>query len=476
MTSRPPERPDPEKVAKELQRVRDFIQRAETLPRDSKAEKLLEVTRIIAERPPERRRVVIFTESLVTQDYLRRMLVARGGYVPEAVTLFRGTNESPRANQALERWEEEVGAHLPAYQKPSRSVAVRLALVHEFKTRSQVFISTEAGAKGLNLQFCDTIINYDLPWNPQRIEQRIGRCHRYGQEHDVTVINFLASDNEAQRLTFEILSRKLDLFGKVLDASDVVLHEPSTDAPEKLVSVLGNDFEAKLRRIYERARTVDEIAAELRRLREEMETQRSRYEETWARTAGLIETRFDQRVKQAFRRLQADLPKGLAHLDREMEQLIAGYLSASGVSYRRQSDDGHVRFEFAASPRLPEGFEKGGTVVAGRGNDADEFDSLHPGHPLVQAAVEEARAAAQQPFFVIWKLDASAPEELQASKGKPGRLVLSRVRYDGFERTDRLIPTVLIAGNNSPLELECGRWLLDQAPRSGRCSRAASTD
>jgi superfamily II DNA or RNA helicase len=462
-----PERPDPEKVAKELQRVRDFIQRAETLPRDSKAEKLLEVTRIIAERPPERRRVVIFTESLVTQDYLRQMLVARGGYVPEAVTLFRGTNESPRANQALERWEEEVGGNLPSYQKPSRTVAVRLALVHEFKTRSQVFISTEAGAKGLNLQFCDTIINYDLPWNPQRIEQRIGRCHRYGQEHDVTVINFLASDNEAQRLTFEILSRKLDLFGKVLDASDVVLHEPSTDAPEKLVSVLGNDFEAKLRRIYERARTVDEIAAELRRLREEMETQRTRYEETWARTAGLIETRFDQRVKQAFRRLQADLPKGLAHLDREMEQLIAGYLSASGVSYQRQSDDGHVRFEFTASPRLPEGFEEGGTVVAGRGNEADGFDSLHPGHPLVQAAIEEARAATQQRFRVTWKLDRSAPEELREFKGKPGRLVLSRVRYDGFERTDRLIPTVLMEGNDSPLGLDSGHWLLDKAPRRG---------
>ena len=453
---------------KELQRVRDFIQRAETLPRDSKTEKLLEVTRIIAERSPERQRVVIFTESLVTQDYLRQMLVARGGYVPEAVTLFRGTNESPRANQALQRWEEEVGRNLPSYQKPSRTVAVRLALVHEFKTRSQVFISTEAGAKGLNLQFCDTIINYDLPWNPQRIEQRIGRCHRYGQEHDVTVINFLASDNEAQRLTFEILSRKLDLFGKVLDASDDVLHEPSTDAPETLVGALGNDFEAKLRRIYERARTVDEIEAELRRLREEMEEQRNKFEETWARTAGLIETRFDQRVKQAFRRLQADLPRGLARLDGELDQLIAGYLSASGIAYLRQPDDGHVRFEVAASPRLPEGFEKGATVVAGRGNEADGFDSLHPGHPLVQAAIEEARAATEQRFRVTWKLDRSAPEELRVCKGKPGRLVLSRVRYDGFERTDRLIPTVLMESSDSPLGLECALAARQAAaPRHG---------
>ena len=84
-----------------------------------------------------------------------------------------------------------------------------------------------------------------------------------------------------------------------------------------------------------------------------------------------------------------------------------------------------VRFEVAASPRLPEGFEKGATVVAGRGNEADGFDSLHPGHPLVQAAIEEARAATEQRFRVTWKLDGSAPEELRVcAKGKPGRLVL----------------------------------------------------
>jgi SNF2 family DNA or RNA helicase len=86
-----------------------------------------------------------------------------------------------------------------------------------------VLVCTEAGAKGLNLQFCETIINYDLPWNPQRIEQRIGRCHRYSQQRDVTVVNFIARDNEAHHLTFEILSQKLDLFGKVLDASDHVM-------------------------------------------------------------------------------------------------------------------------------------------------------------------------------------------------------------------------------------------------------------
>ena len=139
-------------------------------------------------------------------------------------------------------------------QGPSREVAVRLALVHEFRTRSKVLVCTEAGAKGLNLQFCETVINYDLPWNPQRIEQRIGRCSRYSQQHDVTVVNFIAHDNEANRLTFEILSQKLDLFGKVLDASDHVLYEPRTDAPEIVVSALSVELETDLRNICRRSR------------------------------------------------------------------------------------------------------------------------------------------------------------------------------------------------------------------------------
>src|SRR5205823_14991125 len=137
----------------------------------------------------------------------------QSGIPDQSITLFRGQNDSPRATEALRVWESEAG--LPPEQRPSRDVALRLALVHEFKARSTVFISSEAGAKGLNLQFCETLVNYDLPWNPQRIEQRIGRCHRYGQKRGVTVINFVASDNEAQRLTLEILMKKLNLFGVV---------------------------------------------------------------------------------------------------------------------------------------------------------------------------------------------------------------------------------------------------------------------
>jgi superfamily II DNA or RNA helicase len=458
------EAPDPGLIETELQRVRNFIERAESLPRDSKAEKLLDVMRVVRERPPERRRVVIFTESLVTQAYLESLLIKKGGYKAEDITLFRGTNDSARANQALERWQHEIGEALPSYQRPSRPVAVRLALVHEFKTRSQLFISTEAGAKGLNLQFCDTIINYDLPWNPQRIEQRIGRCHRYSQEHDVTVINFLAADNEAQRLTLDILIRKLDLFGKVLDASDVVLHEPSTDAPETLAGALGSDFEVRLRRIYERARTLDEITQELQRLREEMDEERKNFEQTWARTAGLIETRFDQRVKQVFRRLQADLPKALAHFDNEVDRLITGFLCASEIPHLRLRVGGQVRFQLSPSPDLPDGWKDGGVVAVGRAQDPENADPLHLAHPLVRAAVEEARAATRKRFSVGWILDETAPPQLKANKGRRGRLVLTRIRYEGFERVDRLVPAAVLEREAVPIDVECALWLLDHPP------------
>ncbi|HTE55218.1 MAG TPA: SNF2-related protein [Kofleriaceae bacterium] len=225
---------DPGAVAAELSRVNSFIARARSITSDTKATKLLEAITMLrarGERGEGSGRVVVFTESLTTQDYLRAELL-EAGIDDRDITLFRGNNDSPRAREALEIWRAEVEKDLPAYTRPTPDVAVRLALVHEFKTRSHIFLSTEAGAKGLNLQFCDTLINYDLPWNPQRIEQRIGRCHRYGQRRDVVVVNFSSTDNEAQRLLLDILMTKLDLFGRVLDASDVILHEPTTDTPE----------------------------------------------------------------------------------------------------------------------------------------------------------------------------------------------------------------------------------------------------
>ena len=110
-------------------------------------------------------------------------------------------------------------------------------------------IATEAGAEGINLQFCSLVINYDLPWNPQRIEQRIGRCHRYGQKFDVVVVNFVDLSNEADRRVYELLDQKFQLFNGVFGASDEVLGAIGS----------GVDFERRIAEIYQRCRDPETI-------------------------------------------------------------------------------------------------------------------------------------------------------------------------------------------------------------------------
>ena len=427
----------------ELRQVEEFVRRARSLPHDSKAHSLVQVVRSIGDRRGGNAKLVVFTESLTTQEYLRDLLIEHAGLEAGEITLFRGHNDSPRARQALRRWQEEVGRHLPAHSLPSPDIAVRLALVHEFKSRSRVFIATEAGAKGLNLQFCDTIVNYDLPWNPQRIEQRIGRCHRYGQTRDVTVVNFLAQDNETQRLTLEILTQKLDLFGDVLDMSDSVLHEARSQRSEELATALGPDFEQQLNRIWERARSIDEVEEELRRLRETMEDRRRELHRIREHTTGLIETRFDDSVQQVFRRITDELPATLAALDADLERVVTDYLRANGIDHATEVHKRRRLIRIRASERLPGALSEGLSVAAGHADALEEVDALHVAHPLVRAAIDDARRSGSGTFSVRFLLTAQAPEVLEQRRGSRGRLALSRISYRGFEREERLVATAV---------------------------------
>ncbi len=85
-----------------------------------------------------------------------------------------------------------------------------------------MLIATEAGGEGINLQFCNHIINFDLPWNPMRLEQRIGRIHRLGQEKDVMIYNF-AIKNTVEEHILKLLYEKIDLFEKVIGELDDIL-------------------------------------------------------------------------------------------------------------------------------------------------------------------------------------------------------------------------------------------------------------
>jgi adenine-specific DNA-methyltransferase len=434
-------------LAAELVRVEGFIDRARSLPNDAKARSFQEAIKVILDLGRGGRgsgKAVVFTESITTQEYLRRLLMAIG-LGDEDITLFRGVNDHERAGQALARWQQEEGSRFAPGVKPSREVAVRLALVHEFRTRSKVLICTEAGAKGLNLQFCETVINYDLPWNPQRIEQRIGRCHRYSQQRDVTVVNFIARDNEAHRLTFEILSQKLDLFGKVLDASDHVLHEPRTDAPEILVSALSVEFESDLRSIYSRSRTLDEVTREIAALRDKISERRDAYEKEYERTSQIIESRFDENVRKVFKRLREDLPDSLADFDRDLAELVDGYLTTCAVAYRRSDEAGRVVFDLGPGATLPAEIGDGRRFATGDARGLTGAESLNLVHPLVHAAIAKARTWAGSGALTL-HLPPDASPDLAALAGNEGLICVVLVDYLGFEPVQRLIPAAVISG------------------------------
>ena len=169
------------------------------------------------------RKAIIFTESRRTQEYLFRFLSANGH--AGKLVLFSGTNNHEYSTAIYQRWLEEYKDTDRVTGSPQ--VDRRTALIDHFRkdegTGAEIMIATEAAAEGVNLQFCSLIINYDLPWNPQRVEQRIGRCHRYGQRFDVVVINFLNTRNQADQRVLELLTEKFNLFSGVFGASDEVL-------------------------------------------------------------------------------------------------------------------------------------------------------------------------------------------------------------------------------------------------------------
>jgi hypothetical protein len=438
-------------LAAELSRVEGFVARARSLPNDAKARSFQDAIRVILDLARDDRgsgKAVVFTESITTQEYIRHLLLDIG-LGEDDITLFRGVNNHARAQQALARWQEEEGSRFAPGVRPSREVSMRLALVHEFRTRSKVLVCTEAGAKGLNLQFCETVINYDLPWNPQRIEQRIGRCHRYSQQRDVTVVNFIARDNEAHRLTFEILSQKLDLFGRVLDASDHVLHEPRTDAPELLVSALSVEFESDLRSIYSRSRTLEEVTREIAALRDRISERRDAFEREYERTSQIIESRFDENVRRVFKRLREELPQSLANLDKDVADVVDGYLTARKVKYRRSNEAGLVVFDVEPGASLPAEVGDSRRFATGDARALKDAESLNLIHPLIRVAIAHARSWSGGDSVTL-QLPPDPSPELAALAGKAGILCAALVDYAGFEPVQRLVGAAVIDG--SPID------------------------
>lgn len=189
-------------------------------------------------------KAVVFTESKRTQKYIAAEL-RKSGYGEDDILLFNGDFDDTMTKEIYRAWQVKNFGNT----NYGRSVEYKHAIVDYFKEHAKILICTDAGSEGLNLQFCNTVINYDLPWNPMKIEQRIGRCHRYGQQNDVIAINLLNMQNEADKRVYEILSKKFELFEGVFGASDIALGALES----------GTSFEKMVLDIYQSCNTTTEF-------------------------------------------------------------------------------------------------------------------------------------------------------------------------------------------------------------------------
>lgn len=256
-----PEYIDPVQLEEEIDEVSQMLALAKSIGSNAKGDKLVsqlpEAFDEIVSKGGQRK-AVIFTESVRTQMYLRDLLNANG--YGGQVVLLNGSNSDPESREIYKNWKaKHEGTDKVS---GSRTADMKAALVEAFKRDDKtIFISTESGAEGINLQFCSLLINFDLPWNPQRVEQRIGRCHRYGQKIDVTVINMLNLKNKTEARIHELLSEKFHLFEGVFGASDEVLGSIQS----------GLAFEKEVLRIVQKCRTDEEAEAEFKILEEKLQ-------------------------------------------------------------------------------------------------------------------------------------------------------------------------------------------------------------
>jgi hypothetical protein len=384
------------------------------------------------------RKALIFTESKRTQLYLKTFL-ENNGHAGQVV-LFSGTNSGPEAASIYENWL--VRNQGTGRITGSRDIDIRAALIEHFRDSSSILIATEAAAEGVNMQFCSLVINYDLPWNPQRVEQRIGRCHRYGQKHDVVVINFFNERNHADLRVLELLADKFSLFNGVFGASDEVLGTIES----------GVDFEKRILSIYQTCRTPTEIDAAFTALRAEMDVSiQVRMQDTRRQ---LIEN-FDADVHDRLRIQLQDTNASLDKFSRRFWQLSQHVLSELAwfdaqrlcfdLKQTPAADIPTGRYHLISrnQPKDPSSLELNDSDI-----DGYTYRLSHPLGEWVVHSAQELSTPTQRIVFNTQKNETRV-SVVDALKGKSGILHLQKLTVDSFERQEYLLFSAMTSTGES---------------------------
>lgn len=320
----------------EIQREKELLQSikvlADSITHDAKGEDLLTALKVGFEQVEVnkgQRKAVIFTESTRTQKYVLDLLNA-GGYEGQIV-LLNGSNSDEISKRIYSDWKERHKDD--GTISDSKTADMKAAIVEEFRDRATILIGTEAAAEGINLQFCSMVVNYDLPWNPQRVEQRIGRCHRYGQKYDVVVVNFVNQNNAADKRVYELLEKKFRLFEGVFGSSDEVLGALES----------GIDFEKAIFEIHQNCRTEDEI--------------NKAFDELYQKYADVIESRRAETIQQVLETFDEDVTAKLKDCETRTRASLARFdrwkfdlFAANGA---KKASDNSWTFDYEGKRYIP---------------------------------------------------------------------------------------------------------------------------
>ena len=366
------------------------------------------------------KKALIFTESRRTQEFLYELLEKRG-YKGQLVR-FNGTNTDKQSTAIYNKWLKKYNGT----PKVTGSLTAdrRAAIVDYFRDEATIMIATEAAAEGINLQFCSLIVNYDMPWNPQRIEQRIGRCHRYGQKFDVVVINFLNKANAADIRVYELLDQKFQLFSGVFGASDEVLGSIGN----------GVDFEKRISQIYTECRTPEAIEAAFDALQEELKSEIS--EKMLKARSTLLED-FDVSVQE---KLKLNLALSLNNLDTFEKRLWM--LTEYALDKDAVFDEEHHQFMLENGSRY-DGIYR---LTSERKSKSElvlpyKVQPFRIGHPLAQkilSTYKETQLPVEEVEF-SYSGNEGKTALLEKIVGQSGWMKVQRVSIDSFEQEDHLL-------------------------------------
>lgn len=404
---------DIEGIRKEIKELETFRDLAEKIRKNSKAEHLFvaldkgfEQLRSLGAAP----KALIFTESRRTQEFLYELLEKRG--YKGRVVRFNGTNSDKESTAIYRAWMDKYKDTAKITGSPTADR--RAAIVDYFRNEATIMIATEAAAEGINLQFCSLIVNYDMPWNPQRIEQRIGRCHRYGQKFDVVVINFLNKGNAADVRVYDLLDQKFQLFNGVFGASDEVLGSIGS----------GVDFEKRIAQIYNECRTTVEIERAFDALQTEMQEQIS--EKMLKARSALLEN-FDESVKEKLR-------DNLAQSRRNLDQFEKRLWMLTKHALRQEAVFDTERFSFT--------LRANGDVYSLSKEGENEVERPYRiGCPLAKEVVARYLAPLQESACVEFDYTRTEGRTklLEDLVGQSGVMRVEKISIDSFEQEDHLV-------------------------------------